>query len=469
MGQEINRVRFTEGDFKVFSERLTAETGLLRQWFKSGRFAQAPCVVGFELESWLIDHHGVPAPINETYLDRLRHSLVTPELSRFNVELNGTPQILGAGAFRALEEELQGTWRHCQTVAREMDAALLMIGILPTISEAELCLGNISPMNRYFALNEQVMRQRRGRPLNIHIDGRETLATTHYDVMLEAATTSFQVHLQIPERQAVRYYNTSLIISAPMVAACANSPFLFGRDLWDETRIPLFEQAVDSGAQSRVNFGLGYAQDSLFEFFEDNLAHYPVLLPMQIETPPEKFSHLRLHNGTIWRWNRPLIGFDERGIPHLRVEHRVIPSGPSLIDQIANAALYVGLAHSLANAPNAPEADMPFAIARDNFYAAARFGLDAELTWIGHHRVKAKDLLLDALIPHAEQGLTMFGISPEEIEHYLGVIQARVKTAQTGAAWQRAYIALHGRDFPAMVAAYLERQRSGAPIHEWDI
>ena len=476
MGQEINRIRFTEEDFNVFSERLETETRLLRQWLKAGRFAQAPCVAGFELESWLIDHNGVPAPVNESYLQRLNHPLVTPELSRFNVELNGTPQQLRADAFHALEQELQATWRHCQAIARELDAALIMIGILPTISEAELCLGNISPMNRYYALNEQVMRQRRGQPLTIRIEGRESLTTTHYDVMLEAATTSFQIHLQVPERQAGRYFNASLIISAPMVAACANSPFLFGRDLWDETRIPLFEQAVDSGsstldsgAQRRVTFGSNYVQDSLLECFEDNLAHYPVLLPMTFETAPERFSHVRLHNGTIWRWNRPLLGFDEHDIPHVRVEHRVIPSGPSLIDQIANAALYVGLVHFLANAPTAPEADLSFSAAHDNFYAAAKYGLGAELNWLDHSRVRAQALLLGALIPMAEQGLKMLGVTPTETERYLGVIHARVKTAQTGAAWQRSYIDHHGRDFPAMTAAYLERQRSGAPVHEWDI
>ncbi len=476
MGQEINSIRFTEEDFSVFSRRLQAETRLLREWFEQGRFAQTPKVVGFELESWLIDHNGVPAPINETYLKRLDHPLVTPELSRFNVEINGTPQVLGAGAFQALEDELRLTWRHCQSVARDLDAALLMIGILPTITETELCLSNISPMNRYYALNEQVMRQRRGQPLTIRIEGRETLATTHYDVMLEAATTSFQVHFQVPARQASRYFNASLIVSAPMVAACANSPFLFEHDLWDETRIPLFEQAVDAGedtpehpSERRVTFGSRYARDSLLECFEDNLADYPVLLPMLFQASPERFSHLRLHNGTIWRWNRPLLGFDDQGIPHVRIEHRVIPSGPSLIDQVANAALYIGLAQFLANTPSAPEGDLPFALARENFYAAAKQGLGAELTWLGGNRVRARDLLLDELIPMAKHGLTTLGVSPAEIDCYLGIVHARVKSGQTGAAWQRSYVQTHGRDFPGMVAAYLERQRSGAPVHEWDI
>jgi hypothetical protein len=361
-------------------------------------------------------------------------------------------------------------------VARDLDAALLMIGILPTVTEAELCLGNISPMNRYYALNEQVMRQRRGQPLSIRIDGRETLATTHYDLMLEAATTSFQVHFQVPERQASRYFNASLIASAPMVAACANSPYLFERDLWDETRIPLFEQAVDAGGvepdnqyPQRVTFGPDYVEASLLECFEYNLAEYPVLLPMRFETPRERFSHLRFHNGTIWRWNRPLLGFDDQGVPHVRIEHRVIPSGPSLIDQIANAALYIGLAQFLASMPIPPELDLSFGLASDNFYAAAKLGLGAELTWLGGHRVKARDLWLDELVPMAKHGLTTLGVSPAEIDGYLGIVRARVKSGQTGAAWQRAYIQTHGRDFPGMVAAYLENQRSGAPVCEWDI
>jgi hypothetical protein len=56
-----------------------------------------------------------------------------------------------------------------------------------------------------------------------------------------------------------------------------------------------------------------YARESILECFEANRTRYPVLLPAVMDEPPESLAHLRLHNGTIWRWNRPLIGFDEQG------------------------------------------------------------------------------------------------------------------------------------------------------------
>jgi hypothetical protein len=476
MGQEIARVRFAPGDFRAFEAKLAEESELLRRDLAAGRFSEAGYVGGFELESWLVDHNYFPAPINEAYLARLNDPLVVPELSKFNVELNGTPQPLTGNALSRMEAELTQTWRRCLDVAHELDASLVMIGILPTINESQLVLQNISPLNRYFALNEQVLKQREGKPIAIRIEGREQLDIVHHDVMLEAATTSFQVHLQVPASEAARYYNASIVLSAPIVAACANSPFLFEKDLWDETRIPLFEQAVDIGGfhgledpERRVTFGSGYLVDSPFECFEENLHRYPVLLPIKFDTPPEQFSHVRLHNGTIWRWNRMLIGVDEAGLPHLRIEHRVIPSGPSIVDQIANAALYLGLAHFYAQDSSPPERRLPFATARDNFYRAARDGITGRITWLDGAETDVRSLVLDELIPQAIYALRQLGIDPDEAEHYLGVVRARVASGQTGAAWQRAYAGKTNRDLLLLSAAYLHEQRSGKPVHEWDL
>ena len=476
MGQEINQTQFSPDDFRAFEAKLAQESALLRKQLAAGRFADSGYVGGFELESWLVDHNYFPAPINEAYLARLNHPLVVPELSKFNVELNGTPQTLNGQALSRMEAELTQTWQHCLDVAHELDASLVMIGILPTIHQSQLVLKNVSPLNRYYALNEQVLRQRAGKPITIDIAGHEHLSIVHHDVMLEAATTSFQVHLQTPASEAVRYYNASIILSAPIVAACANSPFLFGKDLWDETRIPLFEQAVDLGGfhgledpERRVTFGSGYLIDSPYECFEENLQHYPVLLPICFDTPPEAFSHLRLHNGTIWRWNRMLIGLDGAGTPHLRMEHRVIPSGPSIVDQIANAALYLGLAHFYAQDALAPEARIPFEAARDNFYRAARDGLSARITWLDGMETEIRSLLLDELIPQAVHALKQLGIDRDEAEHYLSIVRARVASGQTGTAWQRAYAQNTNRDFLLLSAAYLREQRSGKPVHEWDL
>ena len=470
MGQEIANIHFPPEAWNAFATRLTQETDLLCQALASGHFTTDAYVGGFELEAWLVDRNYFPAPDNEAYLAHLNHPLVVPELSKFNVELNGTPQALQGDALSRMEQELTQTWRHCLVKAHDLGNSLIMVGILPTVREADLCLANISPLNRYYALNAEVLKRRGGAPIRVTIEGADRLQLTHADVMLEAATTSFQVHLQVPVEEAVRYYNTSLIVSAPLVAASANSPYLFDHALWEETRIPLFEQAVDMGnGPARVTFGTGYLQNSIAECFEENLTDYDVLLPVQFDEAPARFNHLRLHNGTIWRWNRPLIGFDEAGKPHVRIEHRVMPAGPSILDQIANAAFYFGVARFLAGLGQAPEADLPFATARDNFYQAARLGLDAEVTWLDGQRVKLHALILDELLPMARQGLRWLGIDETESTRYLDVIRARVKGRQTGAAWQRAYTDRHGRDFFRLTAAYLENQRSGAPVHEWDI
>lgn len=477
MGQEINRTRFSEADFQQFSARLAEETAALRSFAKAGGFRDTRYVAGFELEAWLLDHAGRPNPVNEAYLRTLNDPLVVPELSRFNVELNAPPVEMGAGVLAAMEESLLTTWDKCQHVAHGMDAVLAMIGILPTIRDADLCLANMSAMNRFEVLNAQVLEQRCGAPIRIDIEGTDLLHLSRPDVMLEAATTSFQLHLQVPFAQAGRYYNASLISCAPLLAAAVNSPLLFGQRLWQETRVPLFEQSVELGGYNglaestvrRVTFGRDYVASSPLELFEENLEHYPILLPMPQAESPARFPHLRLHNGAIWRWVRPLIGFDATGQGHVRLEQRVLPSGPTVLDMMANAALYFGLVHALARRPHDVESDIPFAAARANFYAAARRGLQAELTWLDGRRQPARAIILEAGLPLARQGLRDFGLSDAEVEHYLGVVEARVRSGQTGAAWQLQRLARVGGDVHRMMDDYLDNQRSGAPVHEWNL
>jgi hypothetical protein len=474
MGQEIARTEFSEADHRAFAVHLAAETAALRTLAERRGFAGNSFVAGFELEAWLLDHAGRPNPVNEAYLRALADPLVVPELSRFNVELNAPPVEVGAGVLAELEESLLTTWDSCQRVAHGMDAVLAMIGILPTIRDADLNLASMSAMKRFDVLNAQVLQQRGGAPIEIDIAGEDTLHLRRHDVMLEAATTSFQLHLQVPFDAAARYYNASLACCGPLLAAAANSPLLFGHRLWQETRVPLFEQAVELGGYRglaeptvrRVTFGRGYVTDSLLEVFEENLEHYPVLLPMPQSEPAARFPHLRLHNGAIWRWVRPLVGFDAAGRPHLRLEQRVLPAGPTVLDMIANAALHFGLVHALAQQP--VEADLPFDVARANFYAAARHGLAAELVWLDGRRHAARDLLLDAVLPQARGGLAAFGLSAAEIEHYLGVVEARVRRGQTGAVWQLQRLARLDGDLERMMDDYLENQRAGAPVHEWN-
>ncbi|HZP88446.1 MAG TPA: hypothetical protein VFB54_16660 [Burkholderiales bacterium] len=471
MGQEIDRIQFTRADFEAFDARLRAETDLLERAWRDGRFGDPSFTAGCELEAWLIDHNHFPLPRNEAYLARLNDPLVVPELSTFNVELNCTPVALRERAFRKMEEELAATWCRCVDVAHGMDGQLVMIGTLPTIRQRDLTLAHISRLNRYFALNDQVVHARGGRPINIDIRGREHLRLTHDDVMLEAGTTSFQVHLQCPPEDVTRYYNASIILSAPLVALAANSPYLFGHDLWDETRVPLFEQAVDvgEGAQARVTFGQGYLNTSPIEAFVHNLEAYPVLLPIVSDGQPHAFRHLRLHNGTVWRWNRLLIGFNDEDVPHLRIEQRVMPAGPSIIDMMTNAALYIGASRVLATLREAPEVDLPFAVARDNFYRAAREGLDARVVWLDGREIEVQTLWLDELLPMANEGLQLLEIDDADRERYLDIAAARLRNRQNGAAWQRGWCAKHGRDWLRLSVAYLEQQRIGSPVHEWPI
>ncbi|MDZ7734934.1 MAG: glutamate--cysteine ligase [Gammaproteobacteria bacterium] len=411
-----------------------------------------------------------PAPVNKEFLAYLNNPLVVPELAAFNVELNADPRQLTADALTVMERDLAATWSACQEAAQHFNASLVMIGILPSVTQHQLSLRHMSGMVRYRALNEQVFLLRHGDPLHLHIEGNEVLSLTHHDVMLEAGTTSLQIHLQVPMAQAHHYMNIAKIVSAPMVAASANSPYLFGHDLWHETRVPLFEQAVEVGSpkQRRVTFGRGYISESLFECFQENLDNYPVLVPVNLTDSAEPFAHLRFHNGTIWRWNRPLIGVEQDPL-HLRIEHRVVPAGPTVTDCIANAALFYGLMQYWVAADQPMTGQISFSTARSNFYHCARKGLDAEIRWSYGDNGSIRDLLLRELLPQSRDGLQQLGISPGDIDHYLGIMEQRIETGRNGAGWQHAWVSRHGRDMQALTLAYQERQESGMPVHEWPL
>lgn len=471
MGQEITVSHFKHHDFRRFERLIAREMEILREWFLDGRFSEQRAIGGLELETWIVDPDGHPLAWNDELLAQIQSSDVVRELSRFNIEFNVDPQPLVSRGLRTLELELQQTWKHCHRAAEAIGGSVVAIGILPTITESQLSLRNMSTSLRFRALNEQVLRLRQGAPIRIDIEGRERLKTEHFDVMLEAASTSFQLHLQVPLSAAIRYYNASLIVAAPLVALCANSPLLFGKLLWDESRIPLFEQATDVGGGKfpRVTFGSGYLENSLEEYFIENHDHYPVMLPLAMDEASNQLAHVRLHNGTIWRWVRALIGFDNSGEPHLRIEQRVPAAGPTSIDMAANMAFYYGLMEALAAAPIPPESQLRFATARANFYLAARHGLDSELVWIDQRATPMRELILDVLLPLAEQGLEQLEVDRDLIDRLLTVVESRVSTGQNGAAWQRRFVEHSGRDMAALTRAYRERQLTGEPVHTWGV
>jgi len=476
MGEEITTSHFTEDDFMRFKQRLNCETEELRCWFNEHRFSSHQPVAGYEMEAWLIDKQARPAACNGPFLKAANTPLYTAELAQFNIELNAQPANIGANFLSEFESDLQQHWLYCKTIAEGIGCRVLSTGILQTLRDTDLSIKNISPMLRYKALNEQVLLQRKGRPLCLNISGHQSLKSEHYNVMLEAAATSLQIHLQAPIDMAHHYYNASLLISAPMVAISANSPYMFGRDLWSETRIPVFEQAVDIGGYSgaaqgplhRVSFGTDYAHHSLMECFDENVQHYPVLLPMKFSDDSSRMRTVSLHNGTVWRWNRPLIGFDDDGTPHVRIEHRVIPGGPSMLDNIANMAFYFGLVEYYANGEKPPAELLTFSQARDNFYTSARHGLQTKINWPDSERCDMRHLILNKLINHAELGLNQLKLDAKDIKYYLGVIQSRAELQQTGSQWQREFVARQGGDMQRLLETYYHNQQSGEPVHRWD-
>jgi hypothetical protein len=475
MGQEIDVADRLDAD--VFAQHLRTETAQVMAWFKEDAFERPDtALVGLELEAWLLDQDMMPAPRNVEFLDRMDNRLVVPELSRFNFEFNAEPEPLSGHLLGQVGRQLDGLWAEAGRAAKSLDLAPMMVGMPATLREDMLTTEYMTPSKRYALLNERVFEMREGAPLKVDIDGRDSLSLVQDHLMLEAACTSLQIHLMVDRDNGARTYNAAQIASAPILAAGANSPFLYGRRLWEETRIPAFEAAVNLPAYrdrngrtvGRVGFGSKHLDSSLLELFLENLDGFPPLLPIVQDRAGDPIRHLKLHNGTIWRWNRPIIGLNDAGTPHLRIENRVLPAGPTVIDIIANMAFFIGLTLSLRDEPNLEER-LPFELARSNFYASARRGLGADIVWLDGQVSDVQSLIHGALADRALHGLLDAGIDEIEASHYIGIIKARALNGQTGAAWHRAHANCHGRDFQKLVGDYLTLQQCGQPVHTWTV
>lgn len=475
MGRNIDKSSYSQAEFEAFSRVLKAETDQLLRLFVTESLAPSHTnMCGIELEAWVTDDQFNPLPITDTILESMPHSQVTPELSKFHLEILTKPHQIEHGVLKALDNDLTKTWDHCQKIASQHQANLLSIGSLPTITQNHLTEKYRHPSERYTALNNQLKKLRGNQPIAIDIQGKEHLKFTQEDVMIVAITTSLQVHFKVDQQQSVRCYNAAQILSPLMVAVAANSPFLFGKQLWDETRIAIFEQSLPCVEQNkaktyRVSLGNDYVHSSLMELFIENLQQFPVIFPIVFDEE-DRFLHVCLHNGSIWRWNRPIVGFDaaDGGKPHLRIEHRVMPAGPSAVDNLANIAFFIGLLAYYTNCDIAPETQLKFSDLKKNFYQAARISLDSEVMWLGGKTISMQQLLLDE-IDHAKLGLSRLNFDPTEVDRYLNVIRQRVKKKQHGANWQKKYIEKYGKDFNKMMKVYYDYQQQNIPVHEWEI
>lgn len=475
MGQEIKQQQFTKKDFEQFQQQLQQQTQLLHDAFTQGLLQSAATpTIGIELESWILDQQGKPTALNERLIQAIGESVAFPELAQFIIEFNSAVFQLQGACLSALHQYLRQLWQHAQQAAATQDSLLTLIGILPSVQQKHLSLDYMSPWHRYRLLNQQLLRLRHGQAFSVQIQGKESLRFQHPNVMPEAMATSMQIHYQLEPASAHHYYNAAQLIAPLMIAVAANSPFLFGKQLWAETRIALFEQAVSTepDSPSRVTFGKGYLQHSLFELFEENVQQFPLLIPVDLDTQADPLANLNLHNGTIWRWNRPLIGYTggNTATPHVRIEHRCLPAGPSLVDTIANVALFCGLLAWFGEQQSEWVTRLPFHQLHSSFYQAARYGLQSKLEWFDNKRYSVQELLHDkGLLQAAAQGLAQLGVAEADAAYYLDIIQQRVALGCNGASWLCHYYQKHHPNWARLSLHYAQLQQADLPVHQWPL
>lgn len=492
MGEQYVAQEFTNGEMRTFMRALLEDLAALEKMLEDGIIETGVRRIGVEQEMFLVDKEHRPAPVAMEVMEVLRdHPQFTTELARFNLECNSEPYIYGAGCLRKLEHEVRRLYRVAIDAAQKCDARVALTGILPTITKADLGLENMTPKPRYYALNNAMARLRGGDFQTI-IKGVDELHTTHDNVMLEACNTSFQVHFQVSGPEFARLYNIAQAVTAPVLATAVNSPLLLGHRLWHETRIALFQQSVDArssthsmrGMRARVHFGDAWVRESVIEIFREDIARFRPVLAVDVEESPlailargevPSLSALCLHNGTVYRWNRPCYGVTG-GKPHLRIENRVLPSGPTVVDEMANAAFYFGLMSGMLEEYGPIDKIMDFDDAKGNFVASARRGLNAEYSWIKGETIAARKLISERLLPLAREGLRCSGIDEDDINRYLSIIEGRVTADRTGSNWALQSLAQMGRTdstvderMRTLTAAMISRQRKGRPIHTWTL
>ncbi|WP_432139003.1 MULTISPECIES: glutamate--cysteine ligase [unclassified Streptomyces] len=496
MGEKVVAGGVDLSDRQQYRDKLRRCLTGLERLLAQGRFDRPKNLMGLEIELNLVGADGMPKMLNAQVLERIASRDFQTELAMFNLEVNIAPHRLGGRVFDRLAEELRTSLAYADRKAAEVDAGILMIGILPTLDRDDLVSSNLSEVDRYTLLNDQIVAAR-GEDFTLDIEGPERLYCTAKSITPEAACTSVQLHLQVTPARFPDVWNAAQAVTAAQVAIGANSPFLFGRELWHESRIPLFLQSTDTrppelqaqGVRPRTWFGERWIT-SAYELFEENLRYFPALLPICDEEDPlevlaaggvPKLAELVLHNGTVYRWNRPVYGIAD-GVPHLRVENRVLPAGPTVTDVLANAAFYYGVVRSLAEESRPVWSRLPFRAAAANFDAACRHGIDARLQWPrrGRHggtaEVDAVSLVRDELLPLAEAGLDAWGVEPADRDLYLGVIDERCRMRANGASWQiatfhRALDAGLSRQsaLAATTRRYSELMQHGEPVHTWPV
>ncbi len=489
MGQEVSEPNLDPDTIRQFTKAVLNDLRALERILDRGLIERGVRRFGAEQELFLVDAGWRPASVAEAVLERLPGEPFTTELAKFNLEINLAPMRLEGRCFQALHQRLDELIQEVRDAARAEGADVVLTGILPTLSKSDLSLANMTPKRRYHTLNEALTRLR-GEVYRLQIEGTDELHIEHDSVMLESCNTSCQVHLQVSAEEFPLFYNVAQVMVAPVLAAAVNSPLLFGRRLWDETRIALFQQSIDTRTASpylrdlspRVRFGGKWVKRSVTELFQEDLALFRVLMAGSVEEDPARvleeggvpeLQALQLYNSTVYRWNRPCYGVKDQ-IPHLRIECRALPAGPSVVDQVGNAAFWLGLVLGGVREYGDVSAVMEFDEARANFLAAARHGLRAGFQWVDGDTVGATSLILNTLLPLAREGLVEAGVDGADASDYLDVVRERVESRKTGSAWALRSLAgmkEHGtraERLAAITAGTARRQEEGRPVHQWE-
>ncbi len=487
MGAEVDAQEFTRADRTRHREKVRQCLDVFARMLRESRFDTDDPMVGFEVELNLVDEDGNPALRNAETLEAIADPDFQTELGQFNIEINADPQKIREGGLTHFEQGLRTSLNDAERKSSAIGTHMVLIGILPTLDSSHVAPSAISANPRYKLLSDQILNAR-GEDIEISISGKETLDTMAESILPEAACTSTQFHVQTSPDEFADYWNASQVIAGAQIAAAANSPYLFGKELWRETRIPLFEQATDTrgeelkaqGVRPRVWFGERWIT-SVFDLFEENVRYFPALLPItEDEDPAEVLAEggtpnlheLKLHNGTVYRWNRPVYDQSRDGTPHLRVENRILGAGPTVADTIANAAFYFGLVRALAESERPLWTQMSFSAAEENFHIAAQQGMEAQFYWPEIGYVRATELILRRLLPLAHEGLERWGASAEERDRYLGIIEQRCLTQTNGAEWfVRKMAERNDADrydaLRAVLQEYRENAHTNEPVHTW--
>ena len=492
MGEQKVSLLTDSTQMQRFVQHLLKDVRALEYMIENDWFETGITRIGAEQEMCIVSNKTYkPAPIAMEALAKMKnYKWVETELARFNLETNMIPRVLKGDCLSKMEQENRKNLTRISEKLKSLDADIILTGILPTLNKFDLELHNLTPKKRYAALMKAINSHLIGNSFELRLLGIDELLVKHKSPMLEACNTSFQVHLQIDPKDFVHMYNISQTLAAPIMAIAANSPIVFGRRLWHESRIAMFQQALDTRTthdhmrerSPRVNFGSGWLEKSILEIYREDIARFRVLISSDVEedafemiekgkTP--KLRALQVHNSTVYRWNRPCYGISPNGKPHLRIENRVLPAGPTIVDEMANAALWIGAMIGMSNEIKDIRKHISYADIRDNFSKAARYGIDSKFTWFKDSKISACDLVLKEIIPLAKKGLRAFNVTKQDIDKYMGIIEARAKNHTNGARWQlRAYTKFleettQDEALTALTACIVKNQKLDIPVHKW--